>query len=207
MLLKHQSSHAVRSTRVPLMVLCMLFLGLSAPWVANGASQACQGTTVAEVKGMSCPFCAYGLRKHLLAIPGVKSVRVDLNKSEATIDPKNGTHVSAAQIQQAIKDAGFTPGRIQCEVPQKVGRAPAFFRSAEFKVAGMQCGHCATSVTAALEKHKGVRFAAVDLAAKRATVSYKPQAVQSTAPARAIEQAGKFQAQLLNTSTAGASSR
>jgi len=108
--------------RPALIVACALAMSFATPWLARAAGNSCPGTTVAEVKGMACPFCAYGLRKHLLAIPGVKDVQVDLNKSQATIDPKDGADVNGAQIAQAINDAGFSPGQIQCEAKQKGSR-------------------------------------------------------------------------------------
>lgn len=201
MLLKQQTSHTVRCVGVPLMVLCTVVLALATPWVASAATQACQGATVAEVKGMSCPFCAYGLRKHLLAIPGVKSVQVDLNKSQATIDPKDGSHVSDAQIQQAIKNAGFSPGHIQCEGKPKAAQVPAYFKNAEFTVEGMRCKHCAANITATLERERGVQSAVVSLAAKRATVEYDTRQTNPAALIDAIDHAGRFHAAPVNATS------
>ncbi len=78
-------------------------------WSANSA----QGTViVAQANGMSCPFCAYGVRKELLTVPGVKSVSVNLAKSQATVTLSPGAKVTDEQIRHAIREAGFSPGPI-----------------------------------------------------------------------------------------------
>lgn len=121
MSMQYPQTSRARLIRPVLIAVCALALLFETPWTARATGDGCHGMAVAEVKGMACPFCAYGLRKHLLAIPGVKNVEVDLNKSQATIETDSGAQVTAVQIQEAINDAGFSPGRIQCETEQKVG--------------------------------------------------------------------------------------
>jgi len=196
MLLKNWLKRAAPVAGMRLLVLCAAVFLLLAASAARAAADACRGQAVVTVNGMACPFCAYGLRKELLTLPGVKDVQVDLNKSQATVAVRDGSEVKDAEIRQAVKEAGFTPGSIRCQAAQKVSQAPAFFRSAGFNVAGMQCEHCAANITAALEKQKGVRSAAVDLAAKHATITYDSRQVTPAALAQAIEHAGKFQATL-----------
>lgn len=110
-------NRAKHFTRLVILALtgayAMTFL-LAVPLDAGAAGNACRDKAVVTVAGMACPFCAYGLRKHLLEVPGVTDVQVDLNKSEAAMNLRDGADVTPAQIQKAIRDAGFTPGRIQC---------------------------------------------------------------------------------------------
>jgi mercuric ion binding protein len=68
---------------------------------------------VVEANGMSCPFCAYGIKKHLLRLPGAKKVEVDLGKDQAIVDFAPDSKVTDEQIKKAVRDAGFKPGRIE----------------------------------------------------------------------------------------------
>jgi copper ion binding protein len=180
-------------------VVFLSWVPASAPAAENG----CQGRAVVTVKGMACPFCAYGLRKELLALPGVKDVQVNLDKSQAAIDLRGGSGVQESQIEQAVREAGFTPGQILCEASNKAAETPAFFKSAQFNVQGMRCENCAANITTALLHQNGVQSAAVDLGAKRAQVSYDPQKVSPAALTATIDHAGRFHA-TLETSSIGA---
>ena len=58
------------------------------------------------------------------------------------------------------------------------------------KVDGMTCGGCVASVTRVLKASPGVSDAVVELAAKRATVTYDPAKTSVPALKSAIEDAG-----------------
>ena len=60
-----------------------------------------------EVKGLTCPFCAYGLEKKLKKVKGVQSVSVDLEKDLATVTARPGVLVKEADLRKAVKKAGF----------------------------------------------------------------------------------------------------
>lgn len=47
------------------------------------------------------------------ALPGVKSVQVELAKGEAIVEFAPEAKVTDEQIQKAVRDAGFTPGKIE----------------------------------------------------------------------------------------------
>ena len=83
---------------------------------------------VVTVKGLACPFCVYGLEKHLRKLPGAAAVRVDLGKGEATIDLAADSKVTEEQIRKAVKNAGFTADRIEWQVhsahQNRTGRDP-----------------------------------------------------------------------------------
>jgi periplasmic mercuric ion binding protein len=78
------------------------------------AAQATKSTDRVEVQvnGMACPFCAYGIEKKLRAIPGARDVKVDLDAGRATFEAPSEA-VTEQQVKQAIKDAGFSPGKIE----------------------------------------------------------------------------------------------
>lgn len=68
---------------------------------------------VVTVQGMQCPFCAYGIKKHLAKLPGVTRVEVELAKNQAIVTFAPDADVTDEQIRQAIRKAGFTPGKIK----------------------------------------------------------------------------------------------
>jgi len=67
---------------------------------------------VAQVRGMACPFCAYGIEKKLKKVSGVRSVDIDIQKGLATLRAIEGQSIAFDQVPRAIKDAGFTSDRI-----------------------------------------------------------------------------------------------
>ena len=90
---------------------------------ATGAKQA-----VVTVRGMQCPFCAYGIKKHLAKLPGVRKVDVDLAKNQAIVEFAPDAKPTDEQIQRAIHDAGFTPGKIEWRSATKRGEAEPIAR-------------------------------------------------------------------------------
>lgn len=68
----------------------------------------------AKVYGMTCQFCAYGLKKKLSGLDGVKRVRVSLRSKQAVIfvKPNYPTRNLLKSVKKAIIDAGYTPKQI-----------------------------------------------------------------------------------------------
>src|SRR5260370_7539333 len=69
--------------------------------LAQGSQEKTQPTqgekhAVVKVKGMSCPFCAFGLNKHLQRLAGGKNVDVSLEKGEAYINANPNTSLPHA---------------------------------------------------------------------------------------------------------------
>ena len=62
---------------------------------------------VIQVAGLYCPFCAYGLEKHIKKIKGFKSIKMNIKEGTAEINFKSGTRVSKAAILEAVENAGF----------------------------------------------------------------------------------------------------
>lgn len=60
------------------------------------------------VKGLACPFCAFGIEKHLNRIDGVTRVTVDVADSVVRVEVEDGKTLSAEKARQAVRDAGFT---------------------------------------------------------------------------------------------------
>lgn len=91
----------------------VLIAGAPTPVWAAQASPAVAKQAVVSVQGMQCPFCAYGIRKHLAKLPGARKVEVELAKNEAIVTFAADAKVGDKDIQQAIRNAGFTAGKIE----------------------------------------------------------------------------------------------
>ena len=63
---------------------------------------------VLRVDGLACPFCAYGLEKKIMRMPGVLSYDADLEKGEVNVSIKDDADVDVGFLQKAVEDAGFT---------------------------------------------------------------------------------------------------
>jgi len=64
------------------------------------------------VKGMSCPFCAFGVEKKLKEIEGVDSAKTNLKDGLVVLLPKKGENMEINEIPKAVKNSGFTAGEI-----------------------------------------------------------------------------------------------
>jgi copper ion binding protein len=58
-----------------------------------------------KIQGMSCQHCVMAVTKALEKIPGLKNVKVDLDKGEATFE--NMQNVSWENIRKAVEEAGY----------------------------------------------------------------------------------------------------
>lgn len=58
-----------------------------------------------KIQGMTCQHCVMTVTKALEKIPGLKNVKVDLDKGEATFE--NTQNVSWENIHQAVEEAGY----------------------------------------------------------------------------------------------------
>jgi len=61
-----------------------------------------------KIQGMSCQHCVMSVTKALTKIPGLKNIRVDLGKGEATFE--NTQKVALENIRQVIEEAGYKIG-------------------------------------------------------------------------------------------------
>ncbi|MCK9983814.1 MAG: hypothetical protein AzoDbin1_00286 [Azoarcus sp.] len=87
--------------------LAAMLLALAVPLLAFGAER--QVVDIA-VRGMTCPFCAYGLEKNLGKAGEVEQASASLKSQNVHIVLKPGTQPNIVRYKQLINDAGFTPG-------------------------------------------------------------------------------------------------
>ncbi len=60
------------------------------------------------VDGLACPFCAYGVEKHVGGLDNVKSVEILIDEGIVAVTMASGKTLDEAKAKQAISDAGFT---------------------------------------------------------------------------------------------------
>jgi Cu+-exporting ATPase len=68
------------------------------------------------VEGMTCASCVRRVEKAILAVPGVVSASVNLATGRATVKAVGGTPLAA--IEAAIREAGYTPLRLDDVTPE-----------------------------------------------------------------------------------------
>ena len=94
-----------------LIVVLLMGLGTTGT-LAQSENQELQGTVKVQVDGLSCPFCAYGLEKKLKKLEGVTKIEIDVENAFVLLTIKEGKTVTAEDIRQKVKDAGFTAREI-----------------------------------------------------------------------------------------------
>ena len=60
------------------------------------------------IDGLACPFCAYGIEKHLTALEEVESIEIDIDEGLVAVTMAEGATLDRADIDRAVMDAGFT---------------------------------------------------------------------------------------------------
>ena len=86
----------------------------------SGGAPSARGPTrriSVEIRGMACPFCAYGLEKQLRKLPGVEEVEIDVAEARAVLTVR-GAGPADSDLRAAVQKAGFTPGRIERPPPK-----------------------------------------------------------------------------------------
>ena len=87
------------------LVLSLSFLLSSLAW-AGGKS------CVMEVGNMTCDACEESVTKELKKIPEVASAEVDHTTGKAKITFKDGKVATDVQLADAVRKAGFAPGKV-----------------------------------------------------------------------------------------------
>ena len=132
-------------------------------------------TTIREmnvpIEGMSCASCVGRVERALAALPGVRSVSVNLANESARVSAD--AELSAAQVADAVKGAGYAVPSVETSLA----------------VGGMTCASCAGRVEKALRAVPGVLDASVNLATERAVIRTAGRA-DTASLVQAVERAG-----------------
>lgn len=109
----HSRTRRLRTLTIVTLIFPALWLLAATSHTAAQESKADGRQAIVTVQGMQCPFCAYGIQKHLKKLTGVKSVEVELVKNQAIVTLEPDAKVTDEDIEQAIRKAGFTPDKIE----------------------------------------------------------------------------------------------
>jgi len=86
-----------------------LIAGVAVWLLMAGPAEAGMQRLVLRVDGLACPFCAYGLEKKLLALPGVTSYDADLREGKVFVGLNASASLPAFErVRDMVKKAGFT---------------------------------------------------------------------------------------------------
>ncbi|CAM2181815.1 copper-translocating P-type ATPase [Burkholderia cenocepacia] len=121
-----------------------------------------------DIDGMTCASCVSRVEKALAKVPGVMRASVNLATERATVDASND--VSATQLADAVKQAGYGATPIAVSARPATSVATPASADVELDIGGMTCASCAGRVEKALAAVPGVARATVNLATERASV-------------------------------------
>jgi len=129
------------------------------------------------VTGMSCASCAASIEKALARLPGVSEASVNFAAETVTVryDPDA---VSYDELEQAIKDAGYTPHSRE----ERTGHL-------ELKVVGMDNPHCLGTVKGALDHLEGITAKELFIN-ERAKIDFNPSVVSKEKILQTIRDVG-----------------
>ncbi len=82
------------------MLVFVLMVGLA------GTASAAEFTL--RVDGMACPFCAFGIEKKLLKVPGVEELTILMDEGKIVLTLAAGAELDVPALHKAVKNAGFT---------------------------------------------------------------------------------------------------
>ncbi|WP_080334161.1 heavy metal translocating P-type ATPase [Burkholderia cenocepacia] len=153
-----------------------------------------------DIDGMTCASCVSRVEKALAKVPGVTRASVNLATERATVDASNA--VSAAQLVDAVKQAGYGATPAAVAAPPATSAATPASTVVELDIGGMTCASCAGRVEKALAAVPGVTRATVNLATERASV-HGAGALDAATLIAAVTTAG-YHASLPAASPAGA---
>jgi len=77
---------------------------------------------IVYVDGLACPFCAYGLEKKMKKLDALRTMEVQIEKGRVLLAFKEGRTLTKKQIQDAVKNAGFTARTIEFPERDDTGR-------------------------------------------------------------------------------------
>jgi len=127
-------------------------------------------TLQAQVRGMDCGGCAKTIEASVKQLAGVTEISVSFASERLNVS-YHPHHVREADIIKRVTEEGYTVEQAQEKTPAKKLIA---------KVGGMDCGSCAKTIEASLQKTAGIHQVSVSFATGRLEVSYDPIQVSET---------------------------
>lgn len=91
-------------------LLCFLF---SSSVDAQEKTALVQTYIKIEIKGLACPYCAFGMEKKLKKVVGVDNVEIELKEGLAYISTPTHQKPTKEALKKIILEGGFTVGKIE----------------------------------------------------------------------------------------------
>ena len=135
-----------------------------------------------RVTGMDCADCAQTVAQSLQTLPGVAEARVNFMRGTADVTYDPGLTDTDA-LRKRVVALGYGADAV---APATVPGNGAWV----FDVTGMDCGDCARTVQAGVQRLSGIRAAEVNFATGMLTVTADPAVTTADAVARAVRDAG-----------------
>jgi P-type Cu+ transporter len=135
---------------------------------ATARAAAALATTTLSIHGMTCASCVASVEGALRAIVGVNDATVSLMTEKGVIHHQ-ASKASAADLQQAVKDAGFD---VEIVAVTSENDASKGSQQVNFAISGMTCAACSSAIETQVAKHPGVLSVTVNLMTERATVHF-----------------------------------
>ena len=66
-----------------------------------------------EVKGLACPYCAYGLEKDLKKVEGIEFIEIELKEGLVYTSVPTDLKPTKEKLKKVVEDSGFTAGEIE----------------------------------------------------------------------------------------------
>ena len=129
--------------------------------------------TALKIRGMTCAMCSKTVEHALTGLDGVVLAEVNLGNEMATVE-YDPAKVTLTDLEKSVQEAGY-------DVSNEV---------VSIKIGGMTCAMCSKAIEQALNELEGVRTAAVNLGAEKASVNYNRALTSLTDLKQAIEEAG-----------------
>jgi len=151
-----------------------------------------------KVDGLACPFCAYGLEKKFKEFKSIKDTKIDMETGVFTFTYPSGEALTIAQVEQKVKDAGYTP--IHTKIIRANGKHETSSKTAtavdKDKIITQQlivsgnCGMCQARIEKAALDTKGVTQAQWNNKTQELSVSFDQSKVSLKTIAKNIAASG-----------------
>ncbi len=107
------------------LALFVLWIGLGA-LATQAQSRVPAPDAILYVKGLACPYCAYGLEKKLKKLSMVQEIEVQMDEGRVLVAFREDQHPEPAAFEalvaRVVKEAGFTLEKVEYPARQDASR-------------------------------------------------------------------------------------
>lgn len=166
-----------------LVILAIFFLGINQHITAQ--SEKMDEFTV-EVKGLGCPFCAYGLEKKINELDQADQINIDIETGVMSFIYPSDQNLKIDQIEEKVKKAGYTTKNINVKRTNQnietssnhiAEKSEKIIRNIEFFVAG-NCNMCKYRIEKTANQIKGVNNAQWNKESKQLSIQIEKNIAQ-----------------------------